>query len=432
KENIEELIPKKYSNFDVIVIFNIPDTSELYFTNFGQAFNDINKFIDVNFGIQFAEKSIRKRDVTSKKVAYFKQNRLREITNFRRNISNNFRASESYTSLTGYPESKERFGNTVDCSSGVSFNVSGDPLNFKKNLVDLLLNIHELMQIKDKLNSFPRLEIIRENELINDLDNQMLEHIKKLINGEETGNEEIFITRIFEHNNRIVILDQIEKAYIYKKGLKSKTKKIFMESQLSFIDIIMEFIISNDIMNIEDIYIELHESDRKSYVSIKKLLHFEINKENRQYLLLDGYWGEFNNDFIELIDESLSSIVINFNKLSFNESFNGTEDDYIQKLEEANGDDFKVLHKKFVRASNPNTIMKGTGIELADIYNTSSNEILAIKNGVDTTKSIYSIEQSILGISTLIEKNDFDFSDIIDVLGNTHFEKLNSVNYNGL
>src|SRR5699024_6291270 len=227
----EELIPKKYSNFDVIVIFNIPDTSELYFTYYGQAFIDINKFINLNIGIQFFEKSIIKRDVTSNKVTYYKHKRLREITKFRRNISNNFRASESYTYLTGYPESKERFGNTVDCSSGVSFNVSGDPLNFKKNLVDLLLNIHELMQIKDKLNSFPRLEIIRENELINALDNKMFEHIKKLINREEAGYEEIFITRIFEHNNRIVILDEIEKAYIYEKGLKSKTKKIFMESQ---------------------------------------------------------------------------------------------------------------------------------------------------------------------------------------------------------
>lgn len=81
REQVDDLMkfmPSESKNFDAILIFskNKSSQSKVYFTTYGQSFHDIDNFINRDFGIDFAERTLKNENVVMKNVNYFQQNKL--------------------------------------------------------------------------------------------------------------------------------------------------------------------------------------------------------------------------------------------------------------------------------------------------------------------------------------------------------------------
>src|SRR5699024_8085439 len=107
------------------------------------------------------------------------------------------------------------------------------------------------------------------------------------------------------------------------------------------------------------------------------------------------------------------------NVSEFEEGEPGYIDAFISKDPHNN---YKKLHEKFIKGNNPNFIIKGNGIELADLINIKDNELIAIKTGLNTSMSMYSLEQSMLATNALIHQGSFNFDSIKDVLNEKEFK----------
>lgn len=145
-------------------------------------------------------------------------------------------------------------------------------------------------------------------------------------------------------------------------------------------------------------------------IPFKKIGFCELQMEDKVYLLDNGMWGHFNNRFYNLVEEKMKEIneIIDYNdeySCQYERDESGEyagEGGYIEAL--AGISHMVKLHKR-----NINT--HGTYIEVADIFNRNSKELLAIKRGTGTSMALYSFEQSLLSMQVLSNSNEFKVRD---------------------
>ncbi|EGQ1388614.1 sporadically distributed, TIGR04141 family protein, partial [Staphylococcus aureus] len=70
----------------------------------------------------------------------------------------------------------------------------------------------------------------------------------------------------------------------------------------------------------------------------------------------------------------------------------------------------------FIKPINKNFIVKGNGIELADLYNIKNKELFTIKRGINTSLSLYSLEQNIIAINALKYPESYNFEELIEAI----------------
>lgn len=173
---------------------------------------------------------------------------------------------------------------------------------------------------------------------------------------------------------------------------------------------IVEYIRKNNeiITSLTDIKIRVtnHEYHVIESRPLKEWIYCELEYESMLYTLDSGYWGYFNDKFSELLRKQLEEV----NRvIEYNDEFNipyisgegrlKGEGGYIEKLSEG---------KNYIKLHQRNINYNGVPIEIADIYKRDTQELIAIKRGMDTSNSMYSFEQSILSVQLLRNTTEFD------------------------
>lgn len=400
---IKTEIPNQYN-----AVIIIETQSSVFLLPKGQAFWAVEKISDLGFGLNFAEKAISSKDIIMKSVSYIQRNKMRGITNYKKDQNEFPQASESYFYVSGKPEAENFFGSNVDCGTAITFsenynlNDEGKTGEFYQlfNEIDITLNL------KDKKSIIPRLHIVSKKDSLHELLNTNLVNDLKL--SSETSKLLININRIQMIGNSINILENEQQLGIYISGRKRDLEEKINLKDSEIIQYINKH--AKLITSIEQLRFALYDDGGlpiKSEITFLQLMYCEIEVEKKIYVLDNGKWGYFNDRFYELLEEKLSEIdeIVNFED-SFSIEYDSHEKGelageggYIEII--SRNSDFVKLHKR-------NLSVSGSTIEVADIYDKNRNELFAIKRGTDASLAMYSFEQSLLSIQVLTNKKEFN------------------------
>lgn len=235
--------------------------------------------------------------------------------------------------------------------------------------------------------------------------NQTKKVLEEILNNGESAEIAIDISKIQISDNSIDIFSVSNYLEAYVVNHITDTKQEIEASSMG----IVEFVKKNKMLidDLNGIKLRVMDPDYNviSRSPLKDWMYCELEYNEQLYILDSGFWGTFNTQFSSLLEQQLSEI----NRvISYDESFNvvyfskdeDLEGEYIDQLVK-NDNNLTKLHKKFVRYDN-------VPIEIADIYKEDSNELIAIKRGMDTSMCMYSFEQSTLSIQALINNKEFD------------------------
>nr|WP_264674040.1 DUF6119 family protein [Staphylococcus epidermidis] len=152
-----------------------------------------------------------------------------------------------------------------------------------------------------------------------------------------------------------------------------------------------------------------HENGETEIFTIWNILDISMKYKENIYIHTKNNWYYLNKSFIELLEEQLKEINIETPQFNISKNKMNNENDFIDNIIENNPEIIK-LHKKFIKGN------MSTKVELADLYNKNNKELFAVKMGLETSDTIYSLQQSILGLSMLNDKENYNFSEITDQL----------------
>ncbi|MBO1199998.1 TIGR04141 family sporadically distributed protein [Staphylococcus simiae] len=419
-EEDDNLFSEVGHHFDAILFLKENTTlqNNVYIIPFGQAYHDINNLIDYDFGIDFAERAIKNEDIVNKNVNFFQQNRLKEIVNYRRNSVDYVRPSESYVSVQGHPQNPQIFGKTMMCGTSISLHVPNNSQQFIDKISMIIKEINAVISLPQKISKFPRVVTLKDFDKIEVLDNLLL---KKLSNIPTTENISIDISRLLELSNMILLLDDMLDVNIYINSSKKYTIETFdaTDTEVNYITEIRDYILNYEVNSINDVSIEVIDNlGHSNKIPLKMILHAEVEMEDgKKYLLQNGKWGYFNKEFFDILNDHLNEIEIRFNTLTPTDLvFEEGEEGYIRKMVERFPEEYLMLHKIFIKPINNNFKVKGKGIELADLYNFQNNELFTIKRGINTSLSLYSLEQNIIAINALKYPESYNFEELTDAI----------------
>ncbi|MBP1040987.1 TIGR04141 family sporadically distributed protein [Vagococcus sp. BWB3-3] len=400
ESNINQSVLHQYN-----AIIILKTRNNLYAHSFGQGFRTTEKFIDSEFGLKFAEKTIRSEQITLKNVSYIQKNKMKGIMNYKKDQGEFPKASESYAFVSGRPEF-ELFGNSIDCGTGVSF-----PKNYAINTTEGFYKISELLDavdtaLKSKSTKtiLPRVKkVAKKSKLTTELDEEALSLI---INSTDEINIAIDVSKIHLENNSIDVYSENSNLEIYiSNNLKVTIQRIDATDD-SIVKYIKHY--QDKILSLDNVRIRVTNEDNHVVVSksLKEWIYCELEYNKKVYILDSGSWGYFNDRFSLLLEQQLNDINrivtysdhYNINYISGEGHFSG-EGGYIEELTKKN---------TYVKLHQRNVLVNGTTIEVADIYDKESKELIAIKRGMDTSNCMYSFEQSVLSVQILRNSDEFN------------------------
>lgn len=367
--------------------------------------------IDLDFGMDFAERAIDPTNIDVKGVSFIQRNKKRGVTDYKENTTEFAQASESYFSVSGKPNFETGYGKSIDCGNAVSigrkFPLKG-PRSEKRresmnDFVQLFFDIERTLQLTPN-EKFPRAVRVKDQGEIDDLDDSLL----MAIDSEEDLYLSVDTNRIQMFDDNILMINNDFKLIIYIVQHKRDTSKEIEFNDTSIVEYIKEN--HDSITSLDNLRFELI-FENEDYTSItksfKQIVHCEIEYDDTVYLLENGSWQYLNDSFMDLVDEKLDNIV---DFVSYHDAFddiyenseNHTEDAFIGEAHTKHN--YIKLHRRLI---NKNSIKA----EVADLYSTESDELFAIKRSTDTSESIYSLSQTNLGIQSLKQPDAFSVRD---------------------
>lgn len=406
-------------------------SNNIYLIPFGRAYSFIEKLSHLDFGLDFAERTLPKANTSLKTSTYILQNKMREITNYKERQNDRIQASESILSISGKfsDEDFKFFGSSVECGYSVAlsknFEVGNvDNLQINDNFKNLFNNIDEVLK-RTPISAYPRLHYIDKGSdedirLDNLLLNSILEYNVEV--PKDSIQVSLNINRIVQRDGRIDI-NSIENDFnVFIKRKKTATLQSINLDSLDLIQFIKTQ--SQHIIKLSDVSCEYGEQTNTYTSPLKDNIFCEIELDDRVYVLDNGRWGYLSESFFTLVESKLSDLdqYMSINNL-FDAPINvGTnENEYIADL--ILDSSYIELHKKFI-------LHNGIQLELADIYDLDNDSLIAIKSGTETSKALYSIDQSTLSMHMLANANDFNISDYlmketgIPVQQHEHIQKI--------
>ncbi|MHD0396390.1 DUF6119 family protein [Staphylococcus simulans] len=359
--------------------------------------------MDFEFGMNFAEKQIINEKIKGKKINYYLQNKVRELTTFNKNWIESPLPNQSYSEVTGGVRNPEIFGNNITCSDKVKFHFSKiTNSELLDKITEIISEIDWALNAPVSNNSIPRIKPVKNN---ND-SNQLYSYMNSAIQ-DKSEDINVKFVGINESNdsNELINLEQIT----FYHGRVKKDNAFNVKS----VDELLEILQSSG-YNLEDIKIKISNGDdNRKAVEIWGILDISLKFNNSTYIHTKHGWYYFNKTFIKLLDEQLREIEVENSHLNISENAMLNEDTFIDDVVNNNSEMVK-LHKSFIRGN------MSTKVELADLYDSNNKELFAVKMGLETPDTIYSLQQAILSLSMLNDRGSYDFSEI--------FGKMNTPN----
>lgn len=373
---------------------------ELYLIPFGKAYTKMARVIDFDFGMSFAEKQLKSSNIKGKKIDYYLQNKIREISRIRSDWLESAIPNQSYSEVSGTPNNENIFGGTIYCSDKVTFKAQG--ITNEEILNDIIFKTNEANKtliLKDVSSDIPRIRVFRNKD--EGIIEQLFDNLNASIINDEDSHHIIF-TGVFEDERHTKFID-FHNLYFYKE--KIKLDNVMEINHLE--DVINYVKQGNDIRSLRTQYIT--EDGERYNEKFLSYLDITINYNDTNYIYTKNRWHFLNNTFINLLEKQLEDITIELHNRNLQCNEIKDEDDYIkQTIDNTN---ILKLHKKNVKGLS-------VPIEIADLYNESENELFAVKTDVKTGKSVYSLQQAMLAMTVLRSTDDFDYSALLPTVKN--------------
>lgn len=391
--------PKNIFYFGLLICKNQDDPKEIYAVSLGKSHFYLSKFIQSDFGIGLAIRMANEQSILLKKSRYFTGTKRHDVSAYEKFNKDSYDSGESVEHLKLKASNTEVWGDkNIVFADSIQLDVSKEPSELPKILNDISDSMKD-----DEIIRLPKLDLVSDEMLINELNSLLLNSI---VNSE--GNvciEEISISGI----NINFRFNECNYELIFKKGRK-EVAKLDIGNSLNIVEI-SSFVKENNISNLDEIKVRFTREESNQYTKdLKEILDFYKEYEGSNYFLKNGKWFKFNQNFMEYLKKSLVGIeLVNAHDLieheyldwksqKDNEIANGTNLDKLtyreyyfnKKMSDENGYELLDRQLEMIRSLDPDG--KKYKIEVADLL--KDNEIISVKITTNTQDLIYNIEQS--------------------------------------
>ena len=382
----------------------IENSEKIYAVTYGLSYFAVDKFCDVEFAFDFARrKEFKQIKTTTLTTPNAKRNKMINVYLDYNDIA--FDSGESYAKIKAKVKNNEEFTiHSEIMEIGHSIKTQ-----LPENNIDSILRFIEYVEEvrrKEELHKIPVFRKVRDEELIGELDEELLEKIGENIECINISELDIIgTTEIFNNNDAEFILKY--------KGYTKQIEELTKENIVQFLE--------DSNLKVKDDFLKLKIISKKNGESVctekmKNLIDYTDDK--RRCLLLKGEWYLFNDDYVQYLQDSISEIEIIYDsKYDFSDDklAEYIDNKYQQEkcLSEYMGLSEREIRKKikdkyyaervynnvlsekygFENHDRSNDVTNAGKIELMDLYKERS--MCAVKIGNSSAKLSYVVEQSI-------------------------------------
>ncbi|HBH13118.1 MAG TPA: hypothetical protein DDX29_08400 [Clostridiales bacterium] len=294
---LEEIeTPKNQIYFGILLILG---KDLLYGLSFGKTHFYLNQFCDTDFGLNLAQRIADKENLIIKNSKFFKSTKSKSITSYHNGSEFVYDSGESIHFLKAKTINPELWGNSASFGTSVKFNVDIE----MKNLPSFIEKIENELLTPSKF-SIPKVDIVRNEEKIEELDKKLIQSILATERDSEIDVEEFTVSGV-----NFIFTD----ADSYNFCVKGKRKSTERIEDLT-LDNLIKFIDDKSINLEEDlnnIFVKVHKETGRDYSkSLKNFLDF-IDDEER-YCLVDGKWYKFNQSYSDYLKNEVDMINMDY------------------------------------------------------------------------------------------------------------------------
>lgn len=385
-------------------ILVIESEDATYAVTYGVSYFTVDKYCDIDFAFDFARRIVFKQIKTTTLTAPNAQrNKMINVYLNYNDIS--FDSGESYAKIKAKMKIEDEFtlhGEMVEIGHSIKTQLSD-------NSIDCILKFIEYVEAirkKEELHKIPVFCKVKDENVIRELDERLLEKIEENIECINISELDIVgATEVFNCNDTSFTLKYERKHKNIQELTKENIVQFLDENNLN---------IRNDFLNIK--VVSNRNGEPVCTDIMKKLVDF--TDDEKRCLLLKGEWYSFNDDYVQYLQDSIAELDVvydsrfdfsNIKLLEYVErkyqeekdcaEYNGLTDQEVKK---------KIKDKYYAERVFNNVLSEQFGfenhdrdsdetgagkIELMDLY--KDGTMYAVKIGNSSAKLSYVVEQSI-------------------------------------
>ena len=405
-----ETEPPPLSKFpkDILVITNNVDSC-CYCVTFGNAFFKIDKYCERDFAFSFARKiNFKETRTSTKQSPGLRRNKI--ISTYRDFNGLDLESSEAFAKLKVVCDLEDNFllyRPTLSIGQSIRFE-TGEKRDSLFKILQLIEHVEYVLNTKKDINHLPLFREIKDTNKIQQLDDFLIQQI-------ESEEINIFASELEVYGSTEVINNADNKYAIKFQRNRLDVNEVTVETIKEFCEK-FNFPFDQNILNFHVTYYK--EQNSLFTRSLKELVEAVCDKEYA--VLSKGKWYEYNRDFIDFLDESMSYIDVEYVKdadLSSEVISNFQNEKFCS---EKDTDRYKGMTEKEIRKSISNRyypemifnllreqehyelldrktiIIQNHKVEIADLY--KNDTIYAVKLGSGSEKLSYAIDQSLTSL----------------------------------
>lgn len=368
---IEGEKPKNKIYFAVLIIYS---SSVCYAISLGKSHFYLKNYCDLDFGLNLAER-IASEEIKIKNSKFYKSRKNKIITTYQEGSGIDFESGESMHYLKTKTIDKLSWGEVVSFGHSAQFSIELKPVDLPNFINKIEKALAEPQRIK-----LPKVDVVQDEEKQKELDNLLVDAISN------TAVSSLQTNDITLSGVEFIFSDQHEYSFYLTGDRESNTER----EELN-IENLKKFIADNEIdlkQQINKIRIKVYNENGNDYsIVLKEAIDFI--QENDRFCLIDGKWYQFNQSYIQYLQEEVDKIKTEFGN---SEVIEKEEDEFNKsKVREGFINCDKILE----------AIGKKYKVEKMDLY--KDKVLYYVKMG-SPQKMTYNIDQSI-NVIKLLQNN---------------------------
>jgi len=381
----------------------IENGREIYVVTYGLSYFIVDKFCDIEFAFDFARrKKFKQIKTTTLTAPNSQRNKMVNVYLNYNDIS--FDSGESYAKIKAKVENDKDFtlhSEMMEIGHSIKTQVQGNSID---NILKFIEYVEEVRKGEEK-HKIPVFRRLRDENTIYELDERLISRIEENIECINISELDIIgATEIFNKNDATFTLKYGKSKKQISELSKENIEQFMDESKLSIKDDFLKIkVISNK--NGEPVCTEL----------MKNLIDY--TDDEKRCLLLRGEWYQFNDDYIQYLQDSISEIEVVYDEkydfsdkklVEYVELKYQKEKDRIEYVGKSEDEIRKKIEDKYYAERVYNNILSeqhgfenhdrkndatsAGKLELMDLY--KENTMYAVKIGNSSAKLSYAVEQS--------------------------------------
>lgn len=296
-DEYEYQIPDSLAALKAILVIEREDV--LYAVTFGMAYFAVDKYCDTTFAFDFARRVKFKQVKTTTLTAPNSQRN--KTVNVYLDYSNfTYDSGEAYAKIKANMDVEDGFvlhDKLVEIGHSIKTKLPENSMESILNFIEYV----EKTQGREEIQMIPVFYKIKDEELIQELDDRLSDRIKDNMDCINISELDIIgVTEVFNNNDMSFTLK-------YKRKSKD-VQELSRESIEQFIEEIKEFDFRRDFLKIKVISNKNGESVRTDLM--KRLIDY--TDDDKKCLLLKGEWYEYNEDYLSYLKDSIDEIEVKY------------------------------------------------------------------------------------------------------------------------